>query len=298
MDTTNVFQNLYQHLQEIPFQQKVEIGVNFLGILTGAGISIVVFWLGIRAEKRKEIKRLRELDTYIKDELNNLRIPINAQIKSIKKFSMKLSKKENLDHAPEYYINLHSKNIKWISQDILYKIFITGKKGNIVKRSESFRKLNADLDYIDTVADDLKQSFNYFMETYSKNEKVWNDNMVAISTKKDDMAIQAKHELELDPNYDYSFLKSVDNLMYEWSMIENYREAYIAVENLLLPLQTICRASDSDPNSLLLLKYSNNCIHANENIIAIKHFTKRGILSMAVRLKNVDKNFKYLLQLK
>jgi hypothetical protein len=123
----------------------LDLAVQFLGIVVGAVISILVFQMGKRNEDKKEQQRLGDLARYASSAVNDLLPVLTKQQESLRKFSNELSLPRDVNYAPQMIVSLHAKSIRWIKHDDLYKIFLDNKR-NKQKNSDTLRQFNSDLD--------------------------------------------------------------------------------------------------------------------------------------------------------
>lgn len=278
-----------------PVWQVLELLTSFLAIILSAYIAIWIFKRGVKREKLKELERLLELEEYIKISIANLYDPIEKQIQSLKQFAIALSKEENVDHSPESIVSLHTKNIKWISQEEFHKIFVGRRKGDLTKKSDLLRALNADFDYVDAVNDTLKEHFSYFMTKYEKYEADWDSSIKKMSEVKDRMQTEIQMIRMQNPNFVYPFLSNLNQLYNTWTQQADYKEWHVAVKHFLTPLETLCRSTNGDHNALTILSFGTDCIYADTNVRALKAFIKRGVVYTIRRLRRAEKRLKYVM---
>jgi len=269
----------------------LDLFVQFLGIVVGAGISILVFQLGKKHENDKESQRLKDLELYLDSTVTNLSEPLKKQIESLKGFSMELAEKRDKDYAPQTIVSLHAKGVRWISHEDLYKIYVVGKGRDIEGNSDSLRLFNSDLDYIDSVSKSLDEIMTLFMTKKEKYTDDYNLSMKKISEMKDRIYLEYNHIVQnQNRDFKYPFFQELDKRMADWAKMENYMEHDIAHEKFLVPLQKLCRDTQPDHNAFLILGLSNDCIYALNNLAALKSFIKDGIDFKVEKLQKVEGN--------
>jgi hypothetical protein len=266
----------------------LEVAGSVLGVFISAGISIWIFKRGIKAEREKEAlgekNRLLELEEYVKGNVRLLDKPIDQQLRSYLQFVKKLKSKYDENYEVEQIVTLHTENLKQIPHTDLYKIFVRNKKGDINKRTELFQNLDADLQFVNEVNRSFGDTFNHFMRKYDIYVKDWNENLSKIGEANDLMYSEAKRAgltVGTDP-----FLDEFFPLFVSWSKLKKYQEWSVALPNLILPLQDLCRRHPADTRVPNILRYITNCIYAYENMKALKAFTWRVAARMAIRLRS------------
>lgn len=268
---------------------------SFLAIVLSSYIAIWIFRKGIEVEKQKGNERLKELEEYIRISIANLYEPIEKQIQSLKLFVLDLYKAGNFDHTPEGIVSLHTRNIKWISQEEFHKIFVGQKGGDLSMKSDLLRKLNADFDYIDVVNDTLKEHFQFFMRKYEKYEEDWNVSMKKMSEVKDRMQIELQIIRNQNPQFVYPFLSNLNQLYNTWTQQADYKESHVAVRTFLVPLEALCRATNGDHNALTILSLATDCRYADTNVNALKNFIRQAMIFKIRRLRKAERRLRYVM---
>jgi hypothetical protein len=262
----------------------LELFISFLGILAGALVSIFVFWKGRRIEINSENERLNELEIFVKNYIRDLKIPIEKQVKSIEQTVEKLKSTSEQDYSPDNLVNLHMKGLLWINRGDLYKIFVTRKIGDKNVKAELFREFNAKCDYIDAFASDYKETFDFFMKKYEKYESDWNQNFKLITMLRNRMNKELLANLRINKDFRYPFADAFNKLFVGWAKIKDYREPFVASKELLAPIIELCEKSEMDDHTLKFIEISNECLHAQDNLLAIKGFVSTNFGNMKDKL--------------
>lgn len=268
----------------------LDLAVQFLGIVVGAGISILVFELGKRYDREKQTKRLLDLEEYLKTAVDGIFEPLEKQIGSLQKFSDELAQKRDNDYAPQTIVSLHSKAIRWISHEDLHSIFVARKGSDIPGNSKVLQLFNSDLDYIDSTSKSLDEIMNLFMSKKEKYVDEYNSSIKKISQLKDRIYLEYHAAAQQNNQFKYPFFHDLDKLMADWSGRENYMEHDVSLEHFLKPLQVLCRAAQPDHNAFIILNLANDCIYALNNIEALKSFIKGSVDFKIEKLKSVRQN--------
>lgn len=256
------------------FRWKIaELIITFLGIVAGAGVSIYVFTKGQRLETEKELQRLNSLETYIIGFIKDLQIAVAKQSSSLLVIAEQLKTNSQQNVSAESIVTLHIDGVKWISQEDLYKIFVTRKIGKEETKKKLFQEFNAHCDYIGNFKSNWTNTFDYFQRKYETYEQSWNENFKLTSRLLDTMKVRYEETNKAGNDAPYPFLLEVDNLMGTYSKLPNYREPPVAVDNFITPLQVLCRATVGDNNAIHFLHYTNDCLHAYDNHQGLREFT-------------------------
>lgn len=268
----------------------LDLFVQFLGIVVGAGVAILVFWLGKRNDEKKAVQRLNDLEVYLTAAVTGLDEPVKKQIASLDQFSKELAKPRDVHYAPQTIVSLHSKSIRWISHEDLHKILVLKNTKDIPSNSERFRRLNADLDFIDSNASSLDAIMQLFMTKKEMYVEHYNSSMKQISKLKD----RIYHEYTLikkeKADYKDDYFHSLDKLMYDWSQKQDYLEHDISKKEFLLPLQKLSREANVGHNQLQVLESTSDALFALDNLDSLKGFIKDSVDFQSQRLKEVKTN--------
>lgn len=266
-----------------------DLFVQFLGIVVGAGVAILVFWLGKRNDEKKAVQRLNDLEVYLAAAINSLDEPVKKQIASLDQFSKELAKPRDVHYAPQTIVSLHSKSIRWISHEDLHKILVL-KRTNVPSNSERFRRFNADLDFIDSNTTSLEAIMQLFMSKKEKYVEDYNSSMKQISKLKD--SIYHEYTLIKKEKADYKdeYFHSLDKLMYDWSQKQDYMEHDVSKKEFLLPLQKLSREAQVGHNQLQVLESTGDALFALDNLDSLKSFIKDSVDFQSKRLKEVETN--------
>lgn len=279
-----IFQSGEFYNDESVWWTLLELLISFLGILAGALVSIFVFWKGQRIETNKEKERLNDLEQFVKNYIRDLKIPIDKQVKSLEETIKKLELPTEQDYSPDNMVNLHMKGISWINRGDLYKIFVTRKIGDRDLKGQLFREFNSKCDYIDAFSGDYKETFDYFMRKYEKYENDWNQDFKLITQLRNRMNKEFLAAVKLDKDFKYPFIEPFNVLFLGWAKVKDFREPSIAAKELLTPLIELCEKSAMDDYTLRFIEISNDCLHTQDNVVAVKNFIKANLGNMNKKL--------------
>ncbi len=115
--------------------------------------------------------------------------------------------------------------------------------------------------------------------------------MKEIGIMKDEMITTYQRANQQTPQNPSVFLFNVDKLFHGWSQMKDFRERKVAVPSLLLPLQTLCRQTNGNPDAIKFLQLINGCLLADENIRHIKTFISVESDFIIVGLKDAKTTF-------
>src|SRR5260221_4706299 len=227
------------------------------------------------------------------DGLRALSEPLESQIKTLKNTASTLKKPEDVDHDPDVMLTLDSKALRETSYSDLYQIFIIRKKGTDKEKAELLTKFNSATEYLKAFGTDYRTTFQYFMTKFEKYEQDWNT-AVNNTSKLRDRMIWAINNTPMTLPTQQALIK-VDSVFLDYvNQHGNPLERHMVKQTLIDPLQIACKAANH-PIATELLWLTNDAIHANDNINALKSFTRRGVLKLAVRLNRNKKVLSNLL---
>jgi hypothetical protein len=247
-------------------------------------ITLFVFLAGLLAtiynERRKENKRLKELEQFFYTIAEMIEGPIEALISELSSISEKL-KENNTDNLllkcfSAFDIFNNQLNINPFDS---YKIFISKKKGDIKIRSKNYYELFQGLYSIKAINDSYKSDFVSLMQKEVHWQKIWNDNLQEIVNYFVMMLERNNYKL------DDSLLRDYNDIVKEWHGISNYTDMFIAYENYLLRIKNLhlkYHASHQLSNLLVLL---HKCQYAYHELVNIRLFSASVFMQHAEDLK-------------
>lgn len=259
--------------------------------LISAWIAIYIFRRGVKIDKLKEQKkeeeRLKDLEEYIKANIELLSKPIDKQVESHLRLTKKLKSKVEQDYDPEEITSLHTKNLKRIDHTDLYKIFVTRKNGDLQKRAELFQNLSADIDFIDTSSRSFRGTLKYFKEKYELYISLWKRDMTKINELKNFINVDVEISKTV-PEQD-QFYVELNKIFKEFSKKKDYTEPDVAIVEFIAPLRQLCDNQEADRRVVLISNLSIKCFYAHQNLTALKHFTWKIIVEKAIQLRRSKK---------
>ena len=265
------------------------LGISYDALLTGL-IPILIFILGYIfnkiIEKRKEKKRLNELEDYFKKLIELLNNPVNKQKNEFVKFSHYLKEKKEQFLTLNDVTNFHVDQIREINNEDLYKIFIKNKKGSLESKTGLYGKLRANIDLIDQVKKSIREDFPLFWEKYDKYQQDYKLNIDTISVLFQSMVSDNMNSLG---NQDL-FLMELDNIISNWQALKNtgikHTDMYVTKYKLIDPVRDSCRRHFANPRSAIVSKYVMRCVYAFHNIEETRKVFRRHFLLLAKKLQN------------
>ncbi len=265
-------------------------GISYDAWFTGL-TPILIFILGYIVneiiKKINEKKRLKDLEKYFRQLIQLLNKPLNKQIKNFLKFSHSLKEKKEQLLVLDDVTNFHVEQIREISNQDLYTIYIKNKNGGISLRTELYGKLRANIDFIDQVKKSIRDYFPMFWGKYDKYQQDYKINIDTISNWFQNMISENINSFGGQQD---AFLKEFDNIISKWQSSKNIgiglTDMYVTKVKFIEPLRDLCRKYFSDPRSMIISKYIMQCVYAFNDIEETKRVFRRLYLLQAKKLQN------------
>ncbi|MBX2970172.1 MAG: hypothetical protein KF803_12450 [Cyclobacteriaceae bacterium] len=249
----------------------LELLINFLGILVGAGIAILVFRLGKKDEEQKETKRLLELKVIFLLGLLKLNSGITASIKKLEELTTELSKEEigDLMHRPT---RINTSGISWIDKNDLFRIFVLDKKIN-QDNVRLFYQTIEGIDSLTTFTNDFFQTFDKYVTVFSGYCHTFDNGMNEIGRLRDKMVVDYQNRPPDEPS---PFLDELIGITDQWREAKNNKAYHIAHENLLTPIKNLLSDPKTryDDNILKMGNIVNDTMRAYRNILKTRRVYK------------------------
>ena len=206
----------------------VDLLIQIVASLIGAGSAILVFWLGLKNEREKEAKQKLEIThdklRYVNYLLNGTLIDIRSQVKKIEQFIDEQS--ENLSKFVHYNINLKSDVERIV---------------NNINQEDYF------LAYVRVINDDNITILFYISELLDK----------AVEKVLKDIGSSAEHDYKLKLDFKTLIDNLVDNMsryLLELKKVENYIKYedlyHILNESILSYIEIV----DKEPDNFLKIR--------------------------------------------
>jgi len=243
------------------------LGISIDTIFT-ALITITIFIVGLRfkkkSEDRKAFEELMDAKTYF---YHLVRLLINStqeQIKSFDDFLNELNEKREKDFYIKSVSSFTTKFISDIPSEKLFKAFVfyklASQKALTIK---SFKDIIVNIELIGSIERDWKITFQDFLTSMLKHDDEYNSYALKVGAFTDKMihSVESRNLSHLD-----EFFKAFDIIVGTWQKIDNYRDKYIMMDNLITPLHKLCQKMPKDRNSFELLDYIMGCRYAFANL--------------------------------
>lgn len=225
-------------------------------------VTIFIFILGYiiakNLESRKERKRLEEVSAFFFSVIKKLQNPIEKLIKSYKELSKNIAdqnpKDFSLGESHELYLN----SINSLSKVDLFKILILNTSSkNREEKLKNYKDLFDTFEFLNLQNDRVKKNLIYFNTEYKNYVRQWNENINLILRIFDDFMYIAKSN-EVPPSED-QFLKQLDKIIHDSSLIKNREIIDVAKIHLIDPIYELCKQYSRDQRSNILMPYTINC---------------------------------------
>ena len=267
-----------------PFYQDWSFYLLIVSVLIAVMALLIPNFIYKRLEKKKENDRLIQLKEYYLSLAKSYLRPLNELIDIITDVADKIKA-----HIHE---NIHIKGVQGLylgqitnilHQD-LYMIFIQMCDNENKLKYEHFKNLINSFEDIQATKKSVKEQFYEFSEKANMFTKIWSENINKIGRFFDSEIQQIRanaSNLENDP-----FFYEMDLIRAKWQKMVDYQNIYIAVENYIYPINSLCTKYQSDPRSITILPFIVNCIRAFKDYRNIKDFYSSIFTDMAGDLKS------------
>lgn len=274
--STSIWQDIFGISNEIAFSTIVPALIAILIFLFG----LFVKWFGDWNKNRKDTKQKRE---FIFSQVEVLINAVSGQIVSVNKFieMLQLEKTQALEF--DLKVSFNPKHIFQIGSNELFRILVLSYWRHKKERLGIFNSLIKQLDLIEGLKNQFKDSFDYTLKHKSEYEKIWNDNIKIIRELHDNWKIEFLRELK-NPDHD-DFLRGFNQLYLRNINTKDFKDMYVAVPNFIEPSLQLARIQLPNIYAQYILKFLLEC---KESIDNHKHLRK-------FKVEEFDK---YLLQLK
>lgn len=219
-------------------------------------ITLFVFILGILItrliEARKEKKRLKELRVYFFTLAALLPKSLSKLVGEYKKLANDvLDPKSHNYFLPETH-QLYLDNISKLSHTDIFKALVTERKtGDIKITSTHFKNIFDTFEYLRHQKERMRVNFTNFMAGASEYIDNWNNYMDALEQRLQELITLAKSQ-NIPPSGD-DFLRDLDGVFFAWTQVEDYKNIFVAKENLLDPLKDFCNKYSADPRVTMFM---------------------------------------------
>lgn len=270
--STSIWQEVFGVSNETAFIALVPLIIFLLGLF--------LRWLGNSYQARKENKQKQE---FIFSQVEVLINAVKEQRTSVDKFIelLKVDKVQSLEF--ELKVTFNPRHIFQIGSNELFKTLVLSFWKDKKKRLETFNSLLKQLDLIDGLKNQFKDSFEYTLKHTSAYEKKWNDNIKIIRELHDNWKIKFLGESK-NPNDD-NFLNGFNQLYLRYVSTKDFKDMYVAVPNFIN--QTLQHARTQLPNAYAhkILNYLLECLEAYDNH---KHLRKFKIEEFGLYLNQLN----------
>jgi hypothetical protein len=298
----SLFELVFQNGEFIENKSSL-LGVSFdtiFTVITTVSIFVLGYVINRKIEQDKETKRLMELQEYFLKLVELLEEPIIKQKEHLVKFSKKLREKKT-----QHYVDVGDLSfslvslINEINNKDLYNIFIKNKRGTTKQKTELFKKLRSQIDYLDAVKININSSFKDLITRFDKYQDKYSES-IGITDEAFNMILAQNYAQKINPQEDY-FLSEFDRIRAEWFSLDNSKDRYIASKNYLEPLIELCNKCNRDIRVSFVSKHVKECLLALDNIeqtkyVFSRHFllTARGLQTSIIEIKKTIAEFNKL----
>lgn len=289
MDTlsSSIWQDTFGVSNETEFSTIVPAIIAILIFFLG----FLIRWIGNRIKVHKENKQKREfVFSQVKVLINALceqRTAINNFIKSLQVDKIQLLEFESK-------VAFNPKHIFQIGSDELFKVFVLSFWRNKEERLEIFNSLLKQLDLIDGLRNQYKDSFNYTLEHKSKYEDKWNDNIKIIRELHDNWKIELLRQMK-NPNDD-NFLHGFNQLYLRYVSTKDFKDMYVAVPNFIN--QSLQHTRNQLPNVYAqnILGYLLECLQAYDSHKHLRNLKIEEFQQYVNQLDEIENQLKKFLE--
>lgn len=280
------------------------LGISFdtiFTVLTTILIFILGYWVTKKIESSKEKKRLRELEEYFLKNIEMLEAPLVLQRQAFISISRVLKEEKEQHYVIDDVTGLSGGFLDDVDNKDLYKIFVRNKKGNIKLKTELYRKLRSNLDYILAIKKGFITDSLKLMENEEKYSTKYKESIKALNDLLDDLIHQRKKEKSTPE--DFPALFNIAQVRTSWiekntTETESYLDLFFSFANFIKPAQEICKASQNDETVGIIIKPLMDCVYAYHNICELRRFYRRhfvldgrGLQKSMHTIKSVIKDF-------
>ena len=235
-------------------------------------------------EHRKEKVRLDDLKNYFYLLIELIIKPINDQINLLNELADDISDLEKTQYKFKENVNLDITNLKEISNNDLYKIFLIRKKGTMQEKTNHFTNITNTLNYIERLKLNSRLNYEGFNEEYNKNRINWANACNSILRQYDSFRsfnLRNNIELSADP-----FLKDFDLIIFYWNKRENSKELQTTYEYFINKLRDMCKKYEPDERANIILQLVLGADSSFHNIKVAKEIFSKGFKGDAIQLKS------------
>jgi hypothetical protein len=254
--STSIWQDFFGVSNETAFQTIVPVAIAVLIFVLGFLLEALRSW----NKKRKDNNQKRK---FVFSQIEVLIDEISKQKTSVDKFIEQLRIDKIINLELELRVGFNPKHLIEIDSNNLFNIivldFITKKK----ERLDQYNSLIKQLDLIDSFVDQLKLSFQYSLEHFSRYEDKWNDNIDVVGDLHDSWITKFLSN-SMNPNSD-PFLYNFNGYYSKWARTTEYRDMYVAEANLIDIILQQCRIHLPNQYADEILRPLLRCKDAIEN---------------------------------
>lgn len=287
MDTlsTSIWQDIFGVSNETAFSTIVPAIIAILIFLLG----FFFRWIGNRIKIHIEYKQKRE---FVFSQVNVLINALCEQRTAINKFiaSLQVDKTQSLEF--ELKVAFNPKHIFQIGSNELFEVFVLSFWRNKEARLEVFNSLLKQLDLIEGLRIQYKESFEYTLRHKSDFENKWNDNIKIIRELHDDWKIEFLRMMK-NPSED-EFLYGFNQLYLRYVSTKDYQDMYVAVPNFINETLKYTRPRLTNVFAHKILNYLLGCLEAYDNHKHLRNFKIEEFQQYLTQLDEIEiklKNF-------
>lgn len=230
--------------------------------------TIFIFFIGYLINRwirfSKEKKRLNEVENYFYLLFDQIKFPINDQIKILNKLAEDIANKNFTQFTYKENVNLDVTNLLNIPHVDLYKIFIVRKKGEIAKKAEHFTNMSNTLNYIRILKINAKNNMDKFFNEFRHNEGNW---MEAYNSILEHFDTFVSSNIRNSPKkVNDGFLNDFNMLLEEWKKYEDTNNIHLEYKNFIIPLRSICNRYRGDERANVIVQLINKAESAFKSI--------------------------------
>lgn len=267
-----------------------------LGALISGLIAIYIFKKGLRNEeikKKNEYKsESNDLEMFLFHNIYSLNFFIEKQIKEISNCSKNLKDWNNCDFSLSIFPELTTKDIFKISQEKIYKIFVTDREGDLNEKVNDFINLRNSFYNIDAFIESENELNKEVFQRQFVNIELWNQSLKSLLDLSNTFVL----------SYNSNPVKGKDDFLelYTNLFVNKQRELIkenknnnmvIVFEELIKPLKNYLK-ENKQSNDMRLLMISNpimNIQKAYTEISNLRYEKRKRILISGRRLLKIKR---------
>lgn len=281
--STSIWQDFFGVSNETAFQTIIPVVITILIFVLGFMLEAFRSWNKKRRDNNKKREFVFSQVQVLIDETSKQKTAINKFVEQLK-----IDKIINLEF--ELRVGFNPKHITALDSNELFNILVLDFVFKKDKRLLKYNSFIKQLDFVNDFVSQLKFSFQYSQEHFSRYEAKWNDNIEIIGDLHDTWITQFLAQ-SIDPNSD-PFIYNFNQVYRNWSVLKDYRDMYVAEANLIDILHQTCRTHIPNQFADKMLRPVLRCKDAVENHRSLRKIKISEYEKYAEQLIEIEKSLK------